>query len=74
METIEIKTLIDITNTNKARSLAGQEFEHNQFKNWTTLLQCLGLRAIIHYDNSSTVPLNITAVAAGKPAPAAVKK
>lgn len=55
METIEIKTLIDITNTNKARLLNGQQFEHNQFKNWTTLLQCLGLRAIIHYDNNSTV-------------------
>jgi len=55
METIEIKTLIDITNTNKARLLNGQQIEHNQFKNWTTLLQCLGLRAIIHYDNNSTV-------------------
>ena len=55
MQTIEIKTLIDITNTNKARLLDGQEFEHNQFKNWTTLLQCLGLRSIINYETNSTV-------------------
>lgn len=55
MDTIEIKTLIDITNTNKVRLSIGEEIAHNQFKNWTTLLQCIGLRSIIHYDSDAVV-------------------
>lgn len=55
METIEIKTLIDITNTNVRRSNQGTPQEHNQFRNWTTLLQSIGLRAIIDYDHNPIV-------------------
>ena len=50
MEIIEIKTLIDITNSGIARHKLGLDKEHNQYKNWVTLLQCIGLRAIIEYD------------------------
>lgn len=50
METIEIRTLIDITRTDVTRNKPGFEKQYNQFKNWTTLLQCIGLRAIIDYD------------------------
>ena len=50
MEVIEIKTLIDITNTDVRRINQGTQQELDQFRNWTTLLQCIGLRAIINYD------------------------
>jgi len=51
MEVIEIKTLIDITNTNVRRINQGTQQELDQFRNWTTLMQCIGMRAIIAYDN-----------------------
>jgi hypothetical protein len=50
MEVIEIKTLIDITNTDVRRINQGTQQQLDQFRNWTTLLQCIGLRAIISYD------------------------
>jgi hypothetical protein len=50
MEVIEIRTLIDITNTNVRRSNQGTQEQLNQFRNWTTLMQCIGLRAIVSYD------------------------
>jgi hypothetical protein len=50
MEVIEIKTLVDITNTNVRRINQGSQLELDQFRNWTTLLQCIGLRVIINYD------------------------
>lgn len=52
MKLLEIKTLIDITNTNVRRINQGSQLELNQFRNWTTLLQCIGLRAIIDYDKN----------------------
>lgn len=55
METIEIKTLIDITNSGVARHKLGLDKEHSQYKNWITLLQCIGLRAIIEYDQDPQV-------------------
>lgn len=50
MKIIEVKTLIDISNTNVRRINQGSQLELNQFRNWVTLLQCIGLRAIIEYD------------------------
>jgi hypothetical protein len=50
MEVIEIKTLIDVTNTGVRRINQGTQQELDQFRNWTTLMQCIGLRAIISYD------------------------
>lgn len=50
MQEIEIKTLVDITNTNVRRINQGTQQELDQFRNWTTMLQCIGLRAIISYD------------------------
>lgn len=52
MEHIEIKTLIDITKPSKInRPGQGTDLEQNQYKNWITLQQCLGLRSIIEFKN-----------------------
>jgi hypothetical protein len=51
MEIITIKTLVDITNSGINRPKMGAEKEFNQHRNWTTLLQCIGLRSIINYDS-----------------------
>lgn len=55
MEIIEIQTLVDITNTNVRRNNQGTPQQLDQFRNWTTLLQCIGMRAILHYDNDPVV-------------------
>jgi hypothetical protein len=55
MDIIEIKTLVDITNTEVRRINQGTQLELDQFRNWTTLLQCIGMRAIISYDRNPTV-------------------
>lgn len=52
MQTIEIKTLIDITNTNVSRPNQGTQLEMDQHRNFTTLKQCAELRSIISYDFS----------------------
>jgi hypothetical protein len=43
MEIVEIKTLIDVTNTQVSRANQGTPEEYDQYRNWTTLLQCIGL-------------------------------
>lgn len=55
METIEIKTLIDVTNTKVIRPNQGTALEHEQFKNFTTMMQCIELRSIVTYDDIPTV-------------------
>ena len=55
MEKIEIKSLIDITKPNVHRPGQGSTLEQNQYKNWTTFQQCIGLRSIISYDDIPTV-------------------
>lgn len=51
MEVIEIKTLVDITKPNHVhRPSQGEELEQNQYKNWITFQQCIGLRSNIEYD------------------------
>lgn len=57
MDRYEITTLIDITNSGVFRLGRGSEHEHNQFRNWTTLTQCIGLRSIIQYDSNPTVSI-----------------
>ena len=52
MQTIEIKTLIDITNTRVSRPNQGTQLEMDQNRNFTTLKQCTELRSIISYDFS----------------------
>ena len=51
MEIIEIKTLVDITNTDVRRLNQGTQMQFSQFRNWTTLLQCISLRANIEYEH-----------------------
>jgi hypothetical protein len=55
MEYIEIKTLIDITQTNVRRDSDELNIAFNQHKNFITLLQCLEIKSIINYDFGPTV-------------------
>ena len=50
MQTLEIKTLIDITNTGVKRPNQGTIQELDQYKNWITLNQCIEMRGNISYD------------------------
>jgi hypothetical protein len=52
MQVIEIKTLVDITDTKVNRPRAGLQLEHDQFRNFTTLRQCVEIRSNIMYDTS----------------------
>lgn len=55
MQTIEIKTLIDVTNTKVIRPNQGTQQQLDQQKNFTTLKQCIELRSIISYEQSPMV-------------------
>lgn len=50
MEIIELKTLIDITNTGVRRMNQGSSEQLNQYKNFITLNQCIELASIIEHD------------------------
>lgn len=50
MEIIEIKTLIDITNTKVTRLSQGSQLELDQQKNFITLMQCVELRSVVNYE------------------------
>ena len=52
MQIIEIKTLVDITNTKVTRLNQGTQTELDQCRNFITLLQCVELRSIVSYDSS----------------------
>jgi len=52
MQIIEIKTLVDITNTKVTRLNQGTQLELDQCRNFITLLQCVELRSIVSYDSS----------------------
>lgn len=52
MQIIEIKTLVDITNTKVTRLNQGTQTELDQCRNFITLLQCVELRSVVSYDNS----------------------
>jgi hypothetical protein len=54
MDTIEIKTLIDITDTRVVRPNQGSQLQMDQQRNFTTLRQCAEIRSVINYDNSPT--------------------
>lgn len=55
MEYIEIKTLVDITNTKIIRPNQGTQLEINQQRNFITLLQCAELRSLIEYSDPPTI-------------------
>jgi hypothetical protein len=44
--------LVDITDTAVSRPGKGTPLEYEQFRNWSTLRQCIELRSIIEYDVS----------------------
>jgi hypothetical protein len=50
MYTFEIKTLVDITNTQVIRPNQGSQLEYDQNRNFITLRQCVELRSIVNYD------------------------
>jgi hypothetical protein len=50
MEIIEIKTLVDITNTGVNRLNQGSQLSYDQNRNFVTLRQCIELRSIVSYD------------------------
>lgn len=52
---IEIKTLIDITQTKVTRLSQGTPLQIDQNRNFITLIQCAELRSIIDYEFSPTV-------------------
>lgn len=52
MEKIEIKTLIDITNTRVNRSGQGNQIQIDQQRNFITLIQCAEIKSIIEYTSS----------------------
>lgn len=55
MQVIEIKTLIDISNSGTIRPNQGSVIEQGQFRNFTTLKQCAELRSNIIYETSAHV-------------------
>jgi 3-deoxy-D-manno-octulosonate 8-phosphate phosphatase KdsC-like HAD superfamily phosphatase len=55
MQTIEIQTLVDISDTKVIRPNQGTPLQHDQYRNFTTLRQCVEIRSIISYDASPTV-------------------
>lgn len=57
MEQIEIKTLIDVTNTKVQRPTQGTQFEQDQNRNFITLLQCLEIRSIVSYEHKPSFEL-----------------
>ena len=67
MEIIEIKTLIDITDTDVRRPNQGTQQQIDQCRNWTTLKQCVELRSVVAYDVKPTVEtIDITGLGFGK--------
>lgn len=57
MLVIEIQTLIDITDTKVNRPRAGAQLEHDQFRNFTTLKQCIELRSNVIFESSPSVEI-----------------
>jgi hypothetical protein len=55
MDRIEIKTLIDVTNTRVSRPVQGNQLEQDQYKNFVTLLQCVEIRSVISYEHDPLV-------------------
>lgn len=55
MDTIEIQTLIDITNTRAIRLSQGTQQEVDQQRNFVTLLQCIEIRSIVSFEESPSI-------------------
>lgn len=50
MQRIKIQTLIDVTCSSAKRAGQGDTVEVNQYRNYTTLLQAIGLRANVYFE------------------------
>ena len=67
MEIVEIKTLVDITNTKVIRPNQGSQISYDQNRNFITLRQCVELRSIVSYNDPPEVTYeDITLMGFGK--------
>lgn len=57
MQVIEIKTLIDISDSGTVRPNQGSVIEQGQFRNFNTLKQCAELRSNIVYETSASLEI-----------------
>jgi hypothetical protein len=55
MQTVQIKTLIDITKNKNLRMGQGTAVEADQYRNFITLLQCTELRSIVSYNTNPSL-------------------
>lgn len=55
MQVIEIQTLVDVTDTKVNRPKQGTQLQYDQFRNFTTLKQCLEIRSNIIFDTPPSV-------------------
>lgn len=55
MDFVEVKTLVDITQTRVSRPNQGTQLELEQHRNFITLLQCAEIRSIVIYQNPPTI-------------------
>jgi hypothetical protein len=55
MDVIEIKTLVDITNTKVNRLGQGSQLSLDQQRNFVTLMQCIEIRSIVSYEDRPMV-------------------
>lgn len=58
MDFIEVKTLIDITNTKVIRLSQGTPLQMDQQRNFATLMQCIEIRSIVFYESSPLIERN----------------
>jgi hypothetical protein len=58
MDIIEVRTLIDITNTKANRPTQGTQLQIDQQRNFITLMQCIEIRSIVSFDQSPVIEEN----------------
>ncbi len=51
MQRIKVETLVDVTCSNAKRPGQGDPMEVNEYRNYTTLLQAIGLRTNVSFEN-----------------------
>lgn len=52
MQTVRIRTLIDVTKNKNLRPGQGTIVEVDQYRNFITMLQCIELRSIVSYEHN----------------------
>jgi hypothetical protein len=66
IDVIQVSTLIDITNSNVRPGQQTDALRQDQFRNWATLIQCIGLRSIIDFNRNPVLnKIDITGLGFG---------